>query len=33
MMQLVFGTADDDAARAVQDFDVLRYHGCYFIRF
>ncbi len=30
MMQLVF---DDGASRRVQDFDVRRYHGCYFVEF
>lgn len=31
IMQLVFGE-DGDVARAL-DFDVRRYHGCYFVRF
>lgn len=30
VMQLVFA---DGASRQVQDFDVRRYHGCYFIEF
>lgn len=30
VMQLVFG---DGASRQVQDFDVRRYHGCYFVQF
>lgn len=30
VMQLVLG---DGASRRVQDFDVRRYHGCYFVQF
>ena len=30
VMQLVFG---EDALRQVQDFEVRRYHGCYFVQF